>query len=355
MVNVGIIGCGGISHFHYEGYERAGARIAHVCDLRLESAKAVGDRYGAKVSTDYRMLLDDPQVDMVSVLSTASTHKEICLAAIAAGKGVVCEKTLSDNPAASAEIALAADNAGTFCATAYMKRFFPATQKAKELLADMGPIISVYARSWQPWNLWTCELDDSYLQHPSWMVRNYGGGVLVMAGSHILDLTHYLVGRPYQVVGDMTIREGMDADIQANAMLWLEKGGIVHFEACGHPFKNVGYERNGWDERLEINTVKGRLDIYTVTWDHPERNGALLVHLDGETGISTEYRYPQVNPFDVEMAEMVRRFEAGEPPMPSAWDGYVVDELISTIGESFRQKTVLPVIYRDRVLSGAAK
>lgn len=348
MVNVGIIGCGGISHFHYEGYERAGARIAHVCDLRREAAQPVADRYGATVSTDYRAVIDDPQVELISVLTIASAHREICLAAIAAGKGVVCEKTLSDNPASSAEIARAADKAGSFFSTAYMKRHFPAVQQAKALLEQMGEVISVYVRSYQPWDIWTAPLDVQMTVHPSVYVRNYGGGMLVMAGSHMLDLTHWLLGRPTHVVGDLNIRSGMDAERQANAMLWLENGGIVHFEALGHPYTTVGYERNGWDERMEINTVKGRLELYTVTWDHPERNGALLVHLDNATGRSTEYRYHPVNPFDIEMAEMVRRFTAGEPGLPSAWDGYVVDELIAHITESARTRTVMPVLYRDR-------
>ncbi len=347
MVNVGIIGCGGISHFHYEGYERAGARITHICDLRREAAQPVGDRYGAAVSTDYHELINDPQVDLISVLTIASAHKEICLAAIAAGKGVVCEKTLSDNPADSSEIARAADSAGNFFSTAYMKRHFSAAKQAKWLLEDMGEVISVYVRSYQPWDIWTTPLYDGLTDHPSAYVRNYGGGMLVMAGSHMLDLVHWLLGRPVQVVGDMNIRAGMDVERQANAMLWLQNGGIVHFEALGHPYTTVGYERNGWDERIEINTVKGRLELYTVTWNHPERNGALLVHLDNTTGRSIEYRYPAENPFDLEMAEIVRRFSAGEPGVPSAWDGYVVDELIAHITQSARTRTVLPVVYRD--------
>jgi len=346
MVNIGIIGCGGISHFHYEGYERAGAKIVHVCDLRADAAQAVADRYGARVSADYRALLADPQVELVSVLSVASSHREVCLAAIAAGKGVVCEKTLADSAEHAADIARAADKAGTFCATAYMKRFFPASQQAKALLADMGQIISIYARSWQPWDLWTAEFDGASTSAS--MRRSYSGGVLVCAGSHILDLLHWFAGRPTQVVGAVNIREGMDVDRQANAMLWLEGGAIAHFEACGHPYKYAGYERNGWDERLEINTINGRLDLYTVTWNRPDRNGALLVHLDNRTGQTVEYRYPQVNPFDVEMAEMVRRFSAGESALPSAWDGYVVDELIATILESARQQRILPMIYQDR-------
>lgn len=348
MTRVGIIGCGGISHFHYEGYERAKAQIVHVCDLRPEAAKAVADRYSASASTDYRAVLDDPKVQLVSVLTNSATHKEICLAAIAAGKAVVCEKTLSDKAADSALIARAADKAGTFLATAYMKRFFPASQQAKALLAEMGPIISIHARTWQPWDLWSGPVADALKVHPSSVRRAYGGGVLVCGGSHILDLLHWFGGRARQVVGQMNTREGMDVDNQTNAMLWLENGGLAHLECCWHPLSFGGYERNGWDERLEINAVKGRLDLYTVLWNKPTNNGALLIHQDAKTGRTTEYRYPAVNPFDVEMAEMLRRFEAGEKPLPSAWDGYVVDETIAHITASAAQNKILPLKWEDR-------
>ena len=349
MTRVGIIGCGSIAKFHYEGYEKAGARIVHVCDLRREAAQPVATRYAAKLSTDYRAVLDDRSVELVSICTVAASHREIALAAIAAGKGVVCEKTLTDRPADSAEIARAADKAGSFFATAYMKNFFPATQQAKELLRGMGNIISIHARTWQPFSvLWDTTIPAVFAERPSPMMRNYGGGVLVCGGSHILNLIHGFGGRPSKVCGRLRFRPDLDIDLQANAMLWLEQGGVAHLEALWHPFKNVGYERNGWDERLEVNTAKGRLDLYTVLWDHPTNNGALLVHQDAASGRVTEYRYPAVNPFDIEMAEMLRRFQAHEAACPSAWDGYVVDELIAQIAASAAQDMALPVKWLDR-------
>jgi predicted dehydrogenase len=349
MTRVGIIGCGMIARFHCEGYEKAGAKIVHVCDLRQEAAAAVASRYGAKVSTDYRAVLADPDVDLVSILTFGSTHLEIGLAAIAAGKAVVCEKTLSDSPASSVQLVHAARKAGTLFATAYMKRFFPAAQKAKELLAGMGDIISIHARTWQPFGgLFGPHPPPSLTARPSPIVRNYGGGVLVCGGSHILDLIHWFAGRPEKVSGHLRLRPELDFDIQANALLWLPRGAMGHLECCWHDLKFGGYERNGWDERIEINTPSGRLDFYTVTWNMPERNGALLVHQDGATGVTTEYRHPAVNPFHIEMAAMLRRYEAGQEAVPSAADGYVVDETIAAITRSSAEKRIVEMRWTDQ-------
>jgi predicted dehydrogenase len=345
MTRVGIIGCGGIARFHYEGYEKAGATIAHVCDIRPEAADAVARRYGAKASSDYRAVLEDKSVELVSICSIASTHKQICLDAIAAGKGVVCEKTLTDNAADSLAIAQAAKKAGTFFATAYMKRFFPAAKQAKQLLDQMGPIISIHARSWQPWDLWNQPLGDGLTQHPSFIRKSYGGGVLVCAGSHILDLVHWFGGRPSQATASMYIRDGMDADIRTTALLWLPQGATASVEFCWHPLQRVGMERNGWDERLEINTTTGRLEFYTVTWNNPI-NPALLIHHDA-AGNVTEYRYGVVNPFDAEMKEMLERFQQRQPAWPSATDGYVVDATIAAIDHSARENRIVRIEWGD--------
>lgn len=334
MIKVGIIGCGGMSTFHIAGYLEAGAEIAYVCDINEEMAKSVAVKYGSKYTTDYKTLLADPEIEMVSILTFSRTHKEICLAAIAAGKAVICEKTLADNPENSEEIAEAVEKAGTFFVTAYMKRFFPASQKAKELLAGMGRIISVYARSWQPaGDLWTVPIE-SVADFDVMALDKYSGGVLVCGGSHILDLIHWFAGKPLTISGQVYTREGTRLDIQANAMFRCESGAIVHFETCWHPLTFAGYERNGWDERIEINTVNGRLDLYTVLWNHPENNGALLVHQDAATGVTTEYRYAPVSPFCIEVAENLRRYQAGEPGTPSVRDGVVVDRVISEIIKS---------------------
>lgn len=235
-------------------------------------------------------MLGDPQVDLVSILTFGSTHLEIGLAAIAAGKAVVCEKTLSDSAASSAQLVHAARQAGAFFATAYMKRFFPAAQKAKELLAEMGDIISIHARTWQPFGgLFGPDPPTDLTGRPSVVTRRYGGGVLVCGGSHILDLIHWFGGRAERVSGHLRFRPELDFDFQANALLWLPKGAMCHLECCWHDLKLGGYERNGWDERLEINT-----------------------------------------------------------PQPSVVDGYVVDETIAAITRSSVERRTVELQWADR-------
>jgi predicted dehydrogenase len=345
MTKVGIIGCGNISRFHHEGYVRAGAQIAHVCDVREDAARTVAERYGAKASTDWRAVVADPDVALLSVLTPASLHREICLAAIAAGKGVVCEKTLSDSAESALAIVRAAEAAGTFFATAFMKRHLPAARLAKTMLAEMGPVISIHARTWQPFaSLWDDPVPEIFTQKPSPVIKGYGGGVLVCGGSHILDLICWYAGVPTRVAGSVTVREPFDFDTEAHAMLWLPDGGIAHLETFWHPFEHVGRFNDGWDERLEINTAKGRLDLYTVYWDRPERNGALLVHTDARSGTVTEHRFPPSNPFDLQMADLLRRFEEGAPGAPTARDGYVVDLLLASIAEASRTSSVVEVV-----------
>ncbi|HUS57047.1 MAG TPA: Gfo/Idh/MocA family oxidoreductase [Planctomycetota bacterium] len=346
-----VIGCGGISRFHFNGLAKAGARIARAVDIRPDAAQPWVDRFGAKYSSDYREAIDDDEIDAVAVTSPSRLHREIAVAALKAGKAVIVEKTLTDNPRDSLKIVEAVRETGGLCFTAYMKRFFPALQKAKELLPGLGQLISVHARSWQPWgNVWTAPLPPSDGK-PSFVVANYGGGMLVCGGSHILDLVMWLVGRPVKLWANQYTRQGLDHDFRHTALMTLPDSGqaagaAVSFEACAHPFKTVGYEKNGWDERLEINGVNGRLDIATVTWNEPEKAPALLVHTDNTTGQATDYRFFAANPFDLEMAYFVDCIRKRKQGYPSAVDGYAVDELIACITRSARTAKVIDVPFK---------
>jgi predicted dehydrogenase len=145
----GVVGCGYISQLYLGGFKKLKASVTHVVDVDLERTQAYVREFGAQCSTDYNALVNDPNVSTVVILTHTRFHKEICLAAIRAGKDVICEKTLALSSDDGAEIARAAQKAGVLFFTAYMKRHFPAVQKAKSLLPSLGTLYTAYARSYQ--------------------------------------------------------------------------------------------------------------------------------------------------------------------------------------------------------------
>lgn len=345
-----VIGCGNISRFHFSGLEKAGARIKWVCDLSEAAARPWAEKFEAVYTADYADLIADPEVDLVDVTTISSVHKPICLAAIAAGKAVICEKTLATNAEDALEIVQAAQQAGTIFYTSYMKRFLPAVEQAKALMPALGRIVSTYIRAYQGWgNLWEAESRPELFRTPpngpSWVVKNYGGGILVCGGSHILDLVGYLLGRPRRLWAHMEWPEGEDYDLQAAALLETDQG-VVHYEALAHPLHKIGFLRDGWDERIEINGLGGRLELYSSSWTEVEHKGCLLVHYDNATGNATEYRYAPTSPFDRALEFFCANIERGEQGGQSRLTGYEVDELIAHIERSARSGEAVTVDWR---------
>lgn len=350
--NYGIIGCGHISKFYFDALGRAKASIVHLCDLDMGKAKALAEPFSAQCSTDYKELINDPKVTTVVVLAHARFHKEICLAAIGAGKNVVCEKTLANSAQDALEIANAAKESGVLFFTSYMKRFFPAVQRAKELIPGLGVLYSAYARSYQFWgNLFEPPEDFS----PDLWLNNYGGGALKCAGSHILDLALFLFGRPGSLYGNVDYVEGTKLDRKVVALLEYENSLTVNFEATGHCLSKIGYQRNNWDERIEINGTKGQVDIFLTTWDKPEECAALLVHYDEDTQTSTEYRFDAINTFHAQIQHFHDCLSEGRQGHPDVVDGYNVDQLISSIFESSSKKIPVDIAWEVSGINGSSR
>ena len=134
-LSIGIIGLGGVAQVHLHAFEcLSNLRIVSVCDVRLEVAHYVAEKYQAQAFTDYSDLLTAGGYDLVLVLTPASTHRDIVKAVASAGFHVFCEKpiavTLED-----AEVMVAA------CQQAQVKlfygscyRYLPAVKKAYELI-----------------------------------------------------------------------------------------------------------------------------------------------------------------------------------------------------------------------------
>ena len=333
----GIVGCGGIARFHFNGLEKAGAEVVHIADLSPEAAKSYVDRFDARYSENYADLLADPEVTAVSVLTNSGYHREICLAALASGKDIICEKTMTNDVDEATKLVRAVQTSDRLFFTAYMKRFFPASQKLRELLPSLGQLFSAQVRTYQPWG----DLYSPGANPPGWAIEKYGGAVMKCAASHLLDLTLSLLDRPQRLYAHVDYVPDTRFDRKATALLEYDTGLVVSFESATHPLKKIGYERNGWDEFVQINGVDGRLDLSIVMWDHPENNASLLTHYDNRTGTSTEFRFDALNSFDVEIAHFDACLEKREQGSPNVVDGFNVDYLIENMARSSREKTAI--------------
>lgn len=342
----GIIGCGGISRFHFGGLAKAGADVVHIADVNADAAAPYVAQFGARFSPDYRALLADPAVTVVSVLTTSALHREICLAALDAGKDVVCEKTMTNNADEATDVVEAVRAGGQLFFTAFMKRFFPASQKARELLPALGTLFSAQVRTYQPWGNYYDAPEAGGDVPPDWAIERYGGAVMKCAASHLIDLTLSLLGRPRSLYAHVDYVPGTDFDRKATALFEYASGLVASFEAATHPLTRIGYERNSWDEHVQINGVNGRLDLYIPMWDHPENTPALLVHYDNATETSTEYRFPAVNPFDMEVATFNDWLARREQGHPDVVDGFNVDYVIEMMAESGRRKASVTLDWR---------
>ena len=117
MNNIAIIGCGRIAYnAHFPALSNIeGIKVKYACDLIIEKAQAMKDQYPnlvENVITDYKVALNDPEVDMVYVLTPNYAHYTVTMDALKAGKHVFCEKPITVNYALSVEMANEANRQG---------------------------------------------------------------------------------------------------------------------------------------------------------------------------------------------------------------------------------------------------
>ncbi len=349
---VGVVGAGGISAFHFRAFAETNTKVGIIADLNRAAAEKYITQFGAAYSPSWKDVVENPDVTSVCICAPSPMHYEIAKAALSNGKHVVCEKTLTLCAADSLELGRLAEKKDLILFTAYMKRFFPAVQKARELMSKLGHITSVYCRTYQGVggvDMHTGEVPSFFAPGKdavSSVMKMSGGGVLVCGGSHIFDMLLYLVGKPTKVFGRRFIRKGMDVDFMFHALMDLPEGGAIHFEANWHPLKNIGYENRGWDEGFEISGVNGRIVLKTPVWNQPENNAPVLQYYDNRRGTWTEYCTPIVNPFVEAEKHFLAQIAKDRQGEMDRYVGYRVDQIIETLGISATKNVQLEVPWK---------
>jgi predicted dehydrogenase len=192
---VGVIGTGGISRTHMPGWAASPhAEVVAGADVDPAILAEWGELYGiANVTNDPAALLLDPEIDIIDVCTPNMYHTEFVVAALNAGKHVICEKPLAVTPDEIRQMIAARDASGKELMTAQHHRFSGVSQAVKREV-DSGSLGSIYhARSWMLRR-------SAYIPTPTFVYRRHaGGGAAIDIGVHILDLTLWLMGNPRPV------------------------------------------------------------------------------------------------------------------------------------------------------------
>ena len=315
---VGVIGCGGISRAHANGHRAAGLPIVAAADISQEQVKKFATEYDVeKLYTDYREMLEQEDLDVVSICTWPPLHCEMTVAAAEAGvKGILCEKPMAVNLVEADKMIEACDKSGTKLAIGHQRRFEAQYVKTKELI-DSGAIGDLI------------------------QVHGCCGGDLLSDGTHNVDLLRfYASDSPIQwVIGQMDAhqkrtRYGHYIEDAAIGYFQFESGvrGFIEIGGASLP----GYQRAyiyGTDGRIEVN-IPGNPAVRArrkgdADWYMPELHGD--------------------NPFKLEILALIECIEQNTEHILSGRQARRALEVLMAVFESSRRRALvkLPLEIED--------
>ncbi|MGC5566647.1 Gfo/Idh/MocA family protein [Streptomyces sp. FR-108] len=380
-LGVGMVGYAFMGAAHSQGWRTADRVfdlplrpvLAAVCGRDAGAVRTAADRLGwASAETDWRALIARDDVDLVDVCTPGDSHAEIAIAALAAGKHVLCEKPLAntvEEAEAMTEAAEAAAARGQVAMVGFNYRRVPATALARRMVAEgrIGALRHVRVTYLQDW------LVDR--EFPlTWRLRKEtaGSGALGDLGAHIVDLAQYLAGEPVTGVSALTetfVRErpllsGASSGLSAagggelgsvtvdDAALFTGRfasGALASFEAT----RFATGRKNSL--RIELNGEKGSLAFDL------ERLNELHYYDGAEPGtragfrriLVTEPDHPYLeawwppghglgyeHTFVHQARDLVHAIAEGGRPLPSFADGLQVQRVLAAVEESAEKNSV---------------
>lgn len=202
MLKAGIIGCGSIArqrHAH-EYMLNPGTVIAGFYDLMPERAAAMAADFGGKVYETVDDMLNDPEIDLISVCAANTQHAALAIRALEAGKDVFCEKPMAVTLEECEAMVSAAKKSGRRLLIDQNQRLAPAHKKAKEILAsgELGRVITFRSTFGHKGpEMWSADKGNH-----TWFFRKASAAFGSMAdlGIHKLDLLRYLIGSEVESV-----------------------------------------------------------------------------------------------------------------------------------------------------------
>jgi len=203
---IGIIGAGMIGAAHAAGYRTylprfpgLSARLDIVCDANMKLAAKLAGNWGfARTGSDWRAVIDDPEIGIVSVCLPNFLHTEVTQAALKAGKHVLCEKPLALSAREARATFEVARSAAGKSGTVFNYRRIPAVAdiRARLKAGELGEPIQIII-------LYQCDYAADPLLPHSWRYEfdRAGPGALLDLGAHAIDLARFMFGDVAEITG----------------------------------------------------------------------------------------------------------------------------------------------------------
>ena len=296
-IGIGMLGYAFMGKAHANGYKKlaymmyppaANPVLVNIAGRSEGPVSEAARRFGfQRHCTDWRDLISDSEVQVLDNGGPNNLHAEPSIAAVKAGKHVICEKPLGRNPDESRAMLEAAEAAGVKHMCGFNYRFVPAIVQARELIqaGRLGDIFHFRARYCQEWiidpqfpRVWRLDKDIA------------GSGALGDLGAHIIDLARYLIGEPRSVNGllktfikerpleeDSSKTGPVDVDDAFVGIFEFQNGAIGTMEATRFAMgrKNLNtFEINGSKGSISFNLERlNELEVYLADTQPAQANG----------------------------------------------------------------------------------
>lgn len=346
-VRLALIGTGFGSQVHLPAIAHVDhTELVAICSRRQDRVDVIAARHGIpSASTDWRDVVNDPGVDAVIVATPPYLHHQMVIAALEAGKHVLCEKPLARNLAETRDMARLARQAGVVAMVDHQYRYLPIRRRVKELI-DEGYIGNPHAINMIVFN---SELADPEETRFNWLMeQDKAGGMLRAIGSHYIDTMRWWIGEINAVAGttgtmvskrrlpDSTLTATVDADDNFAFMVQFKNGaiGTVHFSATAPVDAGESTTITGSEGMLiveadtELFGARKR-DVHLRELAIPERLNPKL----------PEFSHPLTRPTILLMRDWIAAIRDGDTSRfaPSFTDGEKVQEIIDGVQRSREQ------------------
>jgi len=252
---VGIVGCGNIFPMHAQSLVHTPqVKLAAVCDIRPERARAAAKNYHCPYYLNYQEMLAKKKLDALHILTPHYLHPSMAIAALNKKINVLTEKPLAINPLDGEKMIQAAGKNKVKLGVIFQNRYNPGAQLVKKNILN-GKLGRVKAAK----ILVFYHKPDSFYLKSDWKgtLKKEGGGVLIDQAIHFIDLVRWLINDEVKFIEATTARrmhKSIEVEDLAEGVIQFKKGAY----AC---FYFINYYSFDADHQIELDCSKGRAEM----------------------------------------------------------------------------------------------